>query len=188
MRTDDRRQARELTQESTLDAAERLAGFEGVAGLSLKRLAEEAGLSTMVIYSHFGDRYGLEEALLRRAFRSLTDAVVEVEADVLTAEACAQAIRLWSRAHPARFSMVFSGSQSLDPGLQELGRQHLADLAVLVEQRMGWSAPGGGLTLLAGLFGYLTLEFRGHFEGHGGINFDRLSEALVVLASAQYAS
>ena len=181
MRTDDRRHAREQTQEATLDAAERLAGFEGVAGLSLKRLAEEAGLSTMIIYSHFGDRYGLEEALLRRAFRSLVGVVEETGSKGTSVTVVAEAIRMWSHAHPAQFSMVFAGAQSLDSGLQSLGRQLLADVAELVRQQLGWASSASGLALLAALFGFLTVELRGQIDGDTAATFGRLAESLQAL-------
>lgn len=55
-----------MAQDALLDVAESLAGVDGASSLSLKRLADEAGVSTMVIYSRFGDRFGLEEALSHR--------------------------------------------------------------------------------------------------------------------------
>src|SRR5256885_199545 len=47
-----------------IEAAARLIANEGAAGLTLRRVADEVGTSTMAIYTHFG---GMPE--LRRAVR-----------------------------------------------------------------------------------------------------------------------
>ena len=51
-------------RDALIDAAARLIATEGIAALTLRRVAEEVGTSTMAIYTHFG---GMDE--LRRAVR-----------------------------------------------------------------------------------------------------------------------
>src|SRR5438477_232205 len=48
-----------------IEAAARLIATEGASGLTLRRVAEEVGTSTMAVYTHFG---GMPE--LRRAVRN----------------------------------------------------------------------------------------------------------------------
>ena len=61
----------ETTERELLAAAEGLLTAEGVAGLSVRRLAEAAGTSARAIYSVFGDRSGLVQALFQEAFVAL---------------------------------------------------------------------------------------------------------------------
>ena len=178
MRNDDRRHAREQTQETTLEAAERIAGIDGIATLSLKRLAEEAGLSTMVVYSHFGDRYGLEEALVHRAFRSLQD-IISADPNA-TIQTSAEAIREWANRHPARFSTVFLTAHTLDVSLRSLSGDLLSATAAVLERQLCWPATraGDGLTLLSALFGFLAFELRGQLRENSAAAFTTLCRAL----------
>jgi len=73
----------ERTSHSLLDAAESLIAGEAVESLSVRRLAEAAGTSTRAIYSLFGSREGLLDALGARAFDWLTR---ELDAQPSTAD------------------------------------------------------------------------------------------------------
>ena len=57
-----------------LDAAMRLVNAEGVAGLTLARLAEASGVSKPIAYQHFGTREGLLGALYVRLGQKHEDA------------------------------------------------------------------------------------------------------------------
>lgn len=164
--TADRRQARELVQDAILDVAERLAGIDGAASLSLKRLAEEAGVSTMVIYSRFGDRYGLEEALARRAVESLTDQLrASGPAGATGLSELGQAFRAWSLSWSSRFSLLFVTSHLFDSALRPEIDDAILRTGRTIEEQLGWRA-GTGLTALAALVGYLTLELRQQVPGN----------------------
>ncbi|WP_250008009.1 TetR/AcrR family transcriptional regulator [Actinoplanes sp. M2I2] len=54
-----------------VDEAARLLGEQGPAGLSLRKLAAQAGVSTMPVYTLFGDKNGLLGAMHREGFRRL---------------------------------------------------------------------------------------------------------------------
>ena len=58
----------EDTRIGLLDAAERLIEAEGVAALSVRRVADEVGTTTRAVYSLFGSKAGLLVALGSRAF------------------------------------------------------------------------------------------------------------------------
>src|SRR5262249_61733005 len=52
----------------------------GAAELTLRRVAQQAGSSTMGIYSCFGGRTGMLEAIYRRGFEMLEDAITNAPA------------------------------------------------------------------------------------------------------------
>jgi AcrR family transcriptional regulator len=54
-----------------IEAAARLIATEGAAGLTLRRVAEEVGTSTMAIYTHFGGMPELRRAVRREGFALL---------------------------------------------------------------------------------------------------------------------
>ncbi len=163
-RSSDRNTVREQARQLSLDAAERLAGIDGIGGVGLKQLAEEAGLSTMGIYSHFGDRFGLEEAFLALAASSLQARLAEMTAPTAAALLdLADAFRLWAHQHPARFSVLFLTSNQLDAGLHATARDHLLDVARTVARLLGWKVQRAksALSLLAALSGFVAFELRG---------------------------
>ena len=61
-----------------IDAAARLIATEGAAGLTLRRVAEEVGTSTMAIYTHFGGMPELRRAVRREGFARLAEHLAEV--------------------------------------------------------------------------------------------------------------
>src|SRR6266516_1162153 len=54
-----------------IEAAARLSATEGVAGLKLRRVAEEVGTSTMAIYTYFGGMPELRRAVRQEGFARL---------------------------------------------------------------------------------------------------------------------
>lgn len=58
-----------------IDEGARLLAEDGPGGLSLRRLATAAGTSTMAVYTRFGDKQGLLDAMHREGFRRLGDRV-----------------------------------------------------------------------------------------------------------------
>lgn len=59
-----------------LDAAHRIVTTEGLDGLSLDRLAREAGVGVGTVYRRFGDRGGLAAALLDHRERRFQEALL----------------------------------------------------------------------------------------------------------------
>lgn len=62
-------------RERFIAAGLRVLHERGAAELTLRRVAELAGSSTMGIYSCFGGRAGMLEAMYRRGFELLEDAI-----------------------------------------------------------------------------------------------------------------
>jgi AcrR family transcriptional regulator len=96
----------EHTAAALLDAAERLAEREGVAALSVRRVASEVGTTTRAVYSLFGAKEGLVAALGARAFDLLGASVAALPqtgdpaADLVRA---GLVFRRFAREHPALF-------------------------------------------------------------------------------------
>src|SRR5918997_3382323 len=73
------RRTREERREELLDAAERAIRRAGPQA-SMDQLASEAGITKPILYSHFGDRAGLADALAVRAGGRLVDSLSETMA------------------------------------------------------------------------------------------------------------
>ena len=103
-----------------IQAALRVVAEHGPAGLTVRRVAETAGSSTMGVYSRFGSRTGMLQALYERAFAMLHDAFQSVPA---TGEALddvremALAYRLFALQSPTRYAFMFERAvPDFDPG------------------------------------------------------------------------
>jgi AcrR family transcriptional regulator len=101
----------ETTRAALLAAAERLIDEEGPDAAGVRRVAEEVGTSTRAVYSVFGSKQGLLEALATRWFEILNDAI---EAVPLTDDPAADlvevgimAFRRTALEHPSLYQLVF---------------------------------------------------------------------------------
>lgn len=120
------------TERELLAAAEALLASDGVAGLSVRRVAEAAGTTPRAIYSLFGGMDGLLQALFREAFHALSadldalPATDDPEADLIAAGV--QGFRGWAGKHPDLFRLAFTDRttpvrpQDSEAGLQAFGR------------------------------------------------------------------
>src|SRR5918999_2254328 len=74
--------AREAAEEALLDAAERLLLEAGHAGITTRRLAEEAGVNHGLVHYYFGSN----ESLLVRALERFTDRLIERQRELYAAD------------------------------------------------------------------------------------------------------
>jgi TetR/AcrR family transcriptional regulator len=79
---EERSTARQVAEEALLDAAERLLVDVGHAGITTRRLAEEAGVNHGLVHYYFGSN----EALLVRALERFTDRLVERQRELYAAD------------------------------------------------------------------------------------------------------
>lgn len=134
-----RRRSPEVDDEDravVLAVAQRLLEREGAAALSVRRLAREVGTSYQLVYTLFGGKQGLLDALFRSGFRSLEaacrerpagDAPVEEVADL------ALVYRDFARANPELYALMFGRD---NPGFEpdaESRRVALESFAVVSE-------------------------------------------------------
>ena len=73
---DAKRAGRDAVADRLLELADARLASEGPGGLSMRRLANAAGCSTMVFYTAFGDKGGLIEALAAREVDRWIDAAL----------------------------------------------------------------------------------------------------------------
>ena len=74
--------AREAAEDALLDAAERLLADAGHAGITTRRLAEEAGVNHGLVHYYFGSN----ENLLVRALERFTDRLIERQRELYAAD------------------------------------------------------------------------------------------------------
>jgi AcrR family transcriptional regulator len=72
---------RQAQRQLLLDAASQLLETEGPEALTMRRIASAVGSSTSVLYSMFGSKAGIAEALWREGFERLYAALAAVDGD-----------------------------------------------------------------------------------------------------------
>ena len=93
-----------------LRAADHLLATEGPAALTVRRIATDAGVSTMNVYSRFGGKDGVVEQLFMQGFQLLAGYMNEVgtTADPLAdLRGCGQAYRRFATEHETLYSVMF---------------------------------------------------------------------------------
>ena len=116
------------TSEALLAAAHRLLASEGPDALTVRRIATEAGMSTMNVYSRFGGKDGVIDELYVYGFNRLFEAIEQVpETDDALADLrkVATAYRRFATEHPMYYEIMFRqaspSTQSVDRALAGLG-------------------------------------------------------------------
>ncbi len=66
------REGRQALRAAVLVAASEILAREGIAGLTMRRLASALGCTTTVLYTMFGSKQGLIDAMYREGFERLT--------------------------------------------------------------------------------------------------------------------
>lgn len=96
-------------REALLAAASTLLATEGPAALTVRRIAAEAGYSTMGVYSRFGGKEGIVEELFVDGFRRLRAAMEAAQsADPFeTMVACGRSYRRFGLEHPTSYQIMF---------------------------------------------------------------------------------
>lgn len=120
-----------------LERAGAIVSFEGEAGLSLRRLARDTGTSTTAVYSLFGSKAGLVNALHAEALTRFAGFMrgVEYTGDPIEDLArLSRAYRASAHADPNYYRVIFGGEypEELDPGLQLLAAETFAPLVEVV--------------------------------------------------------
>ena len=125
-----------------LAAADRLLLDEGVEALTVRRIATEAGLSTMNVYSRFGSKDGVVQHLYVKGFGLLGDEMraVPVTDDPLEdLRGCGDAYRRFALVNTAYYALLFerSGTQAeKDAQVAEIGQATLGVLASRLQRAM----------------------------------------------------
>ena len=176
-----------------VDAAGRILAAEGAAALTLRRLAQTAGTSTMAVYTLFGDKQGLVAAMYREGYRRLGAAMAEAAAgvdDPLEAMVrYGRAYRAAALANPHLYDLMFGRpvpAFAPDEDAQEtadatfrplvLGVQRCLDAGVFV----GDDAERIAFHLWAVSHGMVSLELAGHLAAGAAARDTAYEESLVL--------
>jgi AcrR family transcriptional regulator len=122
-------------RDALLEAAERVLERDGLAGLTLRAVAREAGVSHAAPTHHFGDLTGLVSELAAIGFRQFNAAMAAAGAAAASpmekALARAKAYVAYAQAHPGMYGLMFR-TERLDmtrPSLCEAANASFAGLA-----------------------------------------------------------
>ena len=187
------RSGQEALRRTLLDAASRLLLAEGPGALTMRRVAGAVGCSTTVLYTMFGGKEGLADALFREGFERLRRRL-EAVADhdpLRRLGALADAYRANALAERAYYGVMF---QQAIPGFRPsaaslaAARASLEVLALAVRAAMDAGAlrPGDpqpvAEVLWAAVHGVVSLELAGHFPdpAAGADRFRSLATAAIL--------
>ena len=122
-----------------LDQTGRMVTKNGMAALSLRALAAEAGTSTTAVYSLFGGKPALLGALFEESFTSFgaSQRAVPVTGDTLTdLLALGRAYWVWARANPHLYVVMFGqvlGGFACTPEQEATAESTIGPLAAAVQ-------------------------------------------------------
>jgi AcrR family transcriptional regulator len=169
------RQGQEAMRRTLLDAASRLLLEEGPGALTMRRVAGAVGCSTTVLYTMFGAKEGLADALYREGFERLRRRLEAAGGDpdpLGRLRALGRAYRASALAEPGYYGVMF---QQAIPGFRPSAESLVvagASLEVLT-QAVRAAMEAGGLragdpravaeVLWAAVHGVVSLELAGHF-------------------------
>lgn len=186
-------------REALLQAAERVLERDGLAGLTLRAVAREAGVSHAAPTHHFGDLTGLLSELAAVGFRQFNAAMASAcdTAPTPLARALARpkAYVAYAQAHPGMYGIMFR-TERLDysrPSLNEAAEASFAGLANAIGMMRQEQISGDALTLNQGaaiarawsmVHGFTMLLLDGRLEDilqrlPEGTTADRLFEAML---------
>ena len=164
------------TSRALLAAAHELLAADGPEALTVRRIANAAGMSTMNVYSRFGGKDGVIDELYADGYRRLLAAVDavpstdDVPGDLMRV---ATTYRSWARANPRYYAIMFRSAVpgfSPSPDVVEIARGGLAKLVERVQRGQahddiatnGWNDPTQIATWLwATCHGMISLELDG---------------------------
>lgn len=142
-------------RDALLKAAETVLERDGLAGLTLRAAAREAGVSHAAPTHHFGDMTGLLSELAAAGFRKFGAALAEAAASKTSPsermDAMGEAYVAFARDYPGMFLLMFR-SERLDvarPALREAMDEAFAALTRGASARRGTSVQPPALALAA---------------------------------------
>jgi AcrR family transcriptional regulator len=177
-----------------LDAAIRLLETSGPEAVQTRRLATEAAVSTMAVYSYFGGMAGLWGSVVRAGFGHLgayLESVPSSDEPAADLFVLAGAYRRWALSHPQLYRAMFGllrppiRKRPVDIDLTDEAApggggppseaEEALDVVVGVLERLEGdgivrgTAPAVAGQFLSALHGYVLLEMGGYFgpEGNG---------------------
>jgi len=161
-----------------LKAASNLLAHEGPGALTVRRIANDAGMSTMNVYSRFGSKDGVVDHLFIEGFELLAaemNHVPTTDQPLVDLVGCRDAYRRFARGHSTHYSVMFERAVpdfQPSPAATTVGLHTLAILARRLERAMdtGDLARSDPDTAAAVMWstchGVVSLELKGIEPGH----------------------
>ena len=133
--------------QTLLKAASEVLAAEGAGALTVRRIATEAGVSTMNVYSRFGGKDGIVEHLYVEGFSRLRDAttsVPETDDPIGDLAGCGLAYRRFALENPTYYSVMFDRAvPSFEPS--EDAMLHAGNTLQLLADRLRRAMDAGAL-------------------------------------------
>lgn len=134
---------------------------EGAAGLTVRSITNEAGCSTTGVYTYFGGKHGLVEAIFLQGFDSF-DTAVDPGLDVGDLAAAGRAYRRWALDHRTQYMVMF-GRAVPDYVPSDAARARALESFARLADGVRRAAPGDDFAerayhLFATVHGYVMLE------------------------------
>lgn len=127
-----RRDQPDIRERLLIGAAEVLVA-DGIEGLTVRRVAEAAGRSTMCVYTKFGSRRGLMHEVFAQAEASLAAAMEKARpVDGDAALGLAAAYRRFAKRNPAAYALLFEHPLSTLDIDESLRRDAIGRIVTLV--------------------------------------------------------
>ncbi len=144
-----------------IDAAAQILADEGPAALSVRRVAQEVGASTMVVYTHLGDKDGMIDAVLEHALGAVAHRDPWAHLRAL-----GHAYRGFARANPAAYRLMFgraSPSSTMPPSGARAFEALTSAIARIMAalDRPARSIEPAAMSVWAATHGIVSLELAG---------------------------
>lgn len=160
------------TRSTILAAAIEILHAHGAGALTVRSVATAAGCSTTGVYTWFGGKNGLVEAIFIDGFRRFGEALTEARSTAppdRSLGALAETYREWALANPTHYMVMFGRSvPDFEPSTEALviargTFDSLVDVTETTMQQLGISATPEEIAhhLWAGMHGYVSLELAG---------------------------
>ncbi|OPZ87816.1 MAG: HTH-type transcriptional regulator AcrR [bacterium ADurb.Bin425] len=167
-----RKRQKDTVRLSLLETASRMVAEGGAESLSLRKLAEEVGASTMVVYTAFGSKEGLLDELWKEGFKRLWEVEEEAlkEGDPLKRlRALGAAYRQNALRNPSFYKLVFGGRLSLGNLSQEMDAQQSYETFMVLVQTISDCQKAG---LLSSKLNDIEIAAMFWSTAHGAISLE----------------
>lgn len=161
----------EALAERLLNEATTIVGREGPDALSLRRITQAAGTSTSAIYSLYGSRDALLDAVYQRAIASFAGATTVAATDDPVTDLCDMglAYRTWALDNPQMYPVMFGHRHTSPEEVLERTRSTVEPLLLTVQRCIDAGKLEGNpraivTQLWASVHGYVSLELDGLLE------------------------
>jgi AcrR family transcriptional regulator len=176
--------------DALLAAATQILAEEGSDGLTVRKVADRAGVAPMGVYSRFGGKDGLLEALFMAGFSGLIEAVRSTsgpDARSRLRNGCL-AYRRYALEHPHHYLLMFSqmAELTLSQAAAERAKRSFTELADRVRDAMdaGFLRDGeqveAAQIIWGGMHGAVSLELSAvSFAADADHSYERLLDVLL---------